>query len=50
MYVHNPFELDEMFEDAHLAVIRQVFVDYSSGELVQNYWRGQVLYQLEKTK
>jgi SAM-dependent methyltransferase len=48
VYIHTPWELDKMINSAGFSIDEKAYFDYESGERVQNFWNGQILYKLSK--
>lgn len=48
VYIHHPFELDPIFERSGFEIVQRFHVDYLSGAMHEEFWKGQVLYMLRK--
>lgn len=48
VYIHHPFELDPILERSGFKIVQRFHVDYLSGDLQAEFWKGQVLYMLRK--
>lgn len=51
MRVHffNPYEIENYLKDTTLKIVKKFYINYDTGRMESNFWRGQILYIIKKS-
>ena len=48
VYIHNPWEIDQIAKQCSLNIVSKEYVDYTTGALKHYFWQGQTFYLMQK--
>jgi len=48
VHIFSPFEIERLFKSAGLSILKREIIDYKTGEIKNNFWKGQLVYKLKK--